>query len=87
MRTCNRAAVVAFLYRMAKKYDKDFAEASEMAAFSDMTGNVEFDRAISWAAENGIVTGWEEDNTFRPWRTCNRLAIVSFIARYLGYDD
>jgi len=75
--TCNRAAVVTFLWRAAGK-----PEPKEAASFSDMTGNEDFDKAISWAAENGITTGWEEDNTFRPWRTCNRLAIVSFLARY-----
>jgi len=75
--TCNRAAVVTFLWRAAGK-----PEPQEAASFSDMTGNEDFDKAISWAAENGITTGWEEDNTFRPWRTCNRLAIVSFLSRY-----
>ena len=74
--TCNRAAVVTFLWRAAGK-----PEPQEVATFSDMTGNGDFDKAISWAAENGITTGWD-DNTFRPWRTCNRLAIVSFLARY-----
>jgi len=74
--TCNRAAVVTFLWRAAGK-----PEAKKKATFSDMTGNQDFDNAISWAAENGITTGWD-DNTFRPWRTCNRLAIVSFLSRY-----
>jgi len=74
--TCNRAAVVTFLWRAAGK-----PEPKEAASFSDMTGNEDFDKAISWAAENGITTGWD-DNTFRPWRTCNRLAIVSFLSRY-----
>ncbi|MBR3003880.1 MAG: S-layer homology domain-containing protein, partial [Lachnospiraceae bacterium] len=80
-RTCNRAAVMTFLWRMAGS-----PEPAKMATFTDMTGNEEFDKAISWAVEKGITTGWN-NNTFRPWRTCNRLAIVSFIARYLGYDD
>jgi len=74
--TCNRAAVVTFLWRAAGR-----PEPKETASFSDMTGNEDFDKAISWAAENGITTGWD-DNTFRPWRTCNRLAIVSFLSRY-----
>jgi len=74
--TCNRAAVVTFLWRAAGK-----PEPGDPATFSDMTGNGDFDKAISWAAENGITTGWD-DNTFRPWRTCNRLAVVSFLSRY-----
>ena len=52
-----------------------------MATFKDMTGNETFDKAISWAAENGITTGWD-DNTFRPWEDCRRLAVVSFLCRY-----
>lgn len=80
-RTCNRAAVLTFLWRMAKE-----PEPTKMAEFSDMTGNEEFDKAISWAVEQGIATGWP-DNTVRPWNTCNRLAIASFIARYLEKQD
>ena len=75
---CNRAAVVTFLWRMA-----GMPEPKSEAAFSDMTGNKEFNTAISWAAENGIVQGWD-DNTFRPWNTCNRAAIVTFLWRYAG---
>ena len=74
--TCNRAAVVTFLWRLDGKPDP-----GKMADFKDMTGNPDFDKAISWAAEQGITTGWA-DGTFRPWNTCNRLAIVSFLARY-----
>ncbi len=74
--TCNRAAIVTFLWRYAGK-----PEPTSMAAFNDMTDNEDFNNAISWAAENGITTGWN-DNTFRPWNTCNRLAVASFLDRY-----
>ena len=74
--TCNRAAIVTFLWRYAKQ-----PEVGSTADFKDMTGNNDFDKAISWAAEEGITTGWD-DGTFRPWNTCNRLAIVSFLYRY-----
>ncbi|MBP3898427.1 MAG: S-layer homology domain-containing protein [Mogibacterium sp.] len=75
--TCKRAAIVTFIWRYANK-----PEPSTTASFTDMTGNEEFDKAISWAAEKGITTGYEEDNTFRPYITCKRLAIVSFLQRY-----
>ncbi len=74
--TCNRAAIVTFLWRYAGKPDP-----KTMATFKDMTDNEDFNNAISWAAENGITTGWA-DNTFRPWNTCNRLAVASFLYRY-----
>ncbi|MBQ6489427.1 MAG: leucine-rich repeat protein [Solobacterium sp.] len=74
--TCNRAAVMTFLWRAAGK-----PAPTKMAEFTDMTGNTDFDTAISWASEKGITTGWA-DGTFRPWNTCNRLAVVSFLGRY-----
>lgn len=46
-------------------------EPTSMAKFKDMTGNDDFNKAISWAAENGITTGWD-DETFRPWNQCLR---------------
>ncbi|MBQ3401532.1 MAG: S-layer homology domain-containing protein, partial [Lachnospiraceae bacterium] len=61
-------------------------EPSQMASFTDMTGNTEFDKAISWAAENGITTGWS-DGTFRPWNTCNRASIVTFLWRFAGRPE
>ena len=78
MNNVNRAAAVTFLWRVA-----GMPEPTKMATFSDMTGNEEFDKAISWAQENGITTGWD-DNTFRPWDTCKRAAIITFIWRYAG---
>jgi len=74
--TCNRAAIVTFLWRYAGK-----PEPSSMASFSDMTGNADFNKAISWAAENGITTGYD-DGTFRPWNQCLRLAVVTFLYRF-----
>ena len=78
--TCNRAAVITFLWRFAGR-----PEPSAMASFKDMTGNEDFNKAISWGVENGIVTGWTQDNTFRPWNTCNRAAVAAFIGRYDEY--
>ena len=76
--TCNRAAIITFLWRYAGK-----PSVKTTNAFSDLTGNKEFDKAISWGVDKGITTGYS-DGTFRPWNTCNRLAIVSFLARYKG---
>ena len=78
---CTRAAVVTFLWRLAGR--PTYLEYE--STFTDLTGNPEFDSAILWAADMGITTGWRESDgtyTFRPWNTCSRLAIVSFLARY-----
>ena len=74
--TCHRAAIVTFLWRFAGR-----PEPNAMASFPDMTGNDAFNKAISWAAEKGITTGYN-DGTFRPWNQCSRLAVVSFLYRY-----
>ena len=42
-----------------------------MASFSDMTGNTDFNKVISRAAENGITTRYD-DGTFRLWNQCLR---------------
>ena len=74
--TCNRVAIVTFIWRYAGR-----PEPNSIADFSDMTDNADFNKAISWAAENGITTGYK-DGTFRPWNQCSRLAVVSFLYRY-----
>ena len=79
MNTVHRAAAVAFLWRIA-----GCPEPKSQATFVDMPANEDFRKAISWASENGIVTGWKEDNTFRPFENCNRAAIITFIWRYAG---
>ena len=74
--SCHKAAIVTFIWRYVGR-----PEPTSMASFSDMTGNDDFNKAISWAAEKGITTGYD-DGTFRPWNPCLRLAVVSFLYRY-----
>ena len=78
---CHRAAVVTFLWRMAGKPDEGIS-----TAFSDMTGNDDFDRAITWASNHGITTGYN-DGTFRPYNPCHRVAIVTFLWRYASKPE
>ena len=74
----HRAAIMTFLWRLEGK-----PAASGSSGFSDMTGNEEFDAAITWGVSKGITTGWA-DNTFRPWNNCNRASIITFIWRAAG---
>ncbi len=78
---CHRAAVVTFLWRMAGKPDEGIS-----TAFSDMTGNEDFDRAITWAANHGITTGYK-DGTFRPYAKCHRAAIITFLWRFANSPE
>ncbi|WP_409968706.1 S-layer homology domain-containing protein [Bengtsoniella intestinalis] len=78
--TCNRGAIVTFLYRFAGEPIVS-GEAEEIA--SDVVDGTYYYNAVLWAIENGITTGYE-DETFRPNTTCNRGAIVTFLYRYLA---
>lgn len=70
---CTRAQAVTFIWRAAGK-----PEPENMAAFSDMPSNSDFQKAISWASENGITSGIG-GNRFGPDRTCTRGQIVTFL--------
>ena len=76
--TCNRASIVTFLWRLAGS-----PAVSGSYPFKDPTGNAEFDRAVIWATQKGIVSGFS-DGTFRPWNPCNRASIVTFLYRMAG---
>lgn len=77
---CTRAQAVTFLWRLAGKpaYTKE-------ATFSDMnkTKVSDYKKAISWAAERGIVAG-KTDGSFGVYEACNRADIVCFITRAIA---
>ncbi len=64
---------MTFIWRAAGK-----PEPENVAAFSDMPSNSDFQKAISWASENGITSGIG-GNKFGPDRTCTRGQIVTFL--------
>ena len=76
--SCNRASMVTFLWRYAQRPGSGKFDWNQ---FNDMTGNPDFNDAITWAATHGITTGWP-DGTFRPWATCNRLSVITFLYRF-----
>ena len=73
---CTRAQVVTFLWRTEGKP----APESEENPFVDVKSTSPYFTAILWAAENGITSGYG-NNDFRPNVTCNRGQIVTFIYR------
>lgn len=40
-------------------------------------------QAIRWAVSEGIVTGYS-DTSFRPYETCSRAHVVTFLYRYFN---
>ncbi len=79
---CTRGQVVTFLWRAAGRPEP----ASLKNPFSDVssTGScAPFYKAILWAAEQGITTGYN-DGTFKPSKTVSRAEFVTFLWRYFG---
>ena len=74
-KSCTRAEIVTFLWRMAGK-----PAPTQAAAFTDLTQDWYAD-AVAWAAENGITTGTSADK-FSPDQPCTRAQIVTFLYRY-----
>ena len=75
----NRAMLVTVLFRMDKAEGS-----SQKSAFSDVASGLWYSDAVSWASENGIVTGYQ-DGTFRPEQTVSREQLAAIIYRYSNY--
>ena len=75
--TCTRGHVVTFLWRAAGEP----APKSMKNPFNDVEESSPFYKAILWASENGITSGYD-DGTFRPGAACTRAHVVTFLWRY-----
>ena len=78
-RICTRAHVVTFLWR-ANGCPEPKLTANP---FKDVPKDKYYYKAVLWAAENGITTGYA-DNTFRPDDECSRGQVVTFLWRSKG---
>ena len=72
---CTRAQIVTFLWRAAGS-----PEPKGTQSFSDVTAGSYYEKAVAWAAENGI-TGGTGDGKFSPGATCTRAQAVTFLYR------
>ena len=77
--TCTRGHVVTFLWRAAGSPEPQ----SLKNPFKDVKESSPFYKAILWAAERGVTTGYS-DGTFRPNAACTRAHVVTFMWRYFG---
>ena len=75
-----RAVLVEALYRLAGS-----PEVTSNKSFSDVADTASYKDAVLWAAENGIVGGYE-DGTFQPDATVIRRDIATLLARFLKVD-
>lgn len=79
-RSCTRGEAVMFLWRMA---GKPAPKTAARSPFKDVATSHTFYKAILWASQKGITTGYS-DRTFKPNATCTRGQIMTFIWRYKG---
>lgn len=76
---CTRAQFVTFLWRMNGQPEPQ----NPISSLSDISPSDYYYKAVLWAAEKGITTGYS-NNTFRPDETCSRGAAVTFLYRAAG---
>ena len=74
--TCNRAAVVTFLWRAAGSPEPVSTE----HPFTDVPAGAFYEKAVLWAIENGITNGISA-TAFGPTNPCNRAQVVTFLYR------
>lgn len=73
-----RAMLVTILYRMEGE------PAAAAADFTDVAAGKWYAKAVAWAAEHGIVTGYP-DHTFRPDQPVTREQVAVILHRYAGF--
>lgn len=76
---CTRGQVVTFLWRAKGCPEPTITE----NPFVDVTSTSPFYKAILWAYENGITTGFDETH-FKPSNPCTRAQVVTFLWRSEG---
>ena len=74
-----RGQVVTILWRLTGE-----PRAARNNQFTDVSSNAYYNTAISWAAENGIVKGYES-KTFRPNANVTREQLAAILYRYAEY--
>ena len=81
----SRAEVAAIFWRLVLDADKNNAIGNR---FDDVSGDAWYAQAVSYLAEHGIITGYE-DGTFRPTHAITRAEFAAMISRFdtLGTAD
>ena len=76
--TTTRAMIVSILARL------EGVESAEAAGFADVDDNDWYATAVNWAANVGVVNGYE-DNTFRPNTAITREQLAAILMNYAAY--
>ena len=76
---CTRAQMVTFLWRLAGSPEPKSADCK----FGDVKNGEYYYKAVIWAVERGITTGYSDGN-FKPQNVCTRAQTVTFLWRMAG---
>ncbi len=77
-----REQMVTFLARYAKLAGKDMTTTGDLSAYTDAdTVSGWAVEAMTWAVENGLITGMS-DNTLEPTGTTNRAQVATVLMRF-----
>ena len=76
--TTTRAMIVSILARL------EGVESAQAAGFADVDDNDWYATAVNWAANVGVVNGYE-DNTFRPNTAITREQLAAILMNYAAY--
>ena len=76
--TTTRAMIVSILARL------EGVESAQAAGFADVDDNDWYATAVNWAANVGVVNGYE-DNTFRPNQPITREQLAAILMNYAAY--
>ena len=82
--TLTRGMLVTILHRLEGEVAPEAA-----STFSDVEAGVWYSNAIAWAAENGVVNGYDDTNTFGPNDPVTREQMAAILYNYSsfkGYD-
>lgn len=79
---CTRAQTATFLWRAVGSPEPESTE-SPFEDVKNSGGMASYYKAILWAAENGVIEGYE-DGTFRPDTVCSRAQFVTLLWRLVG---
>ena len=73
--TCTRAQIITFLWRA-----NGSPEPKGACTFTDVPAGSYFEKAVAWAAEQGMASG----DKFAPYDPCTRLMAVEFMWKQAG---
>ena len=78
-----RAEAAALISRISSGFSAD--KSYDASKFADVDGGAWFAKNVGYAAENSIVSGYE-DGSFKPGNTITREEFAAMICRFMKYD-